>query len=273
MQTSELRKICQKGEGEIFLVSAHVYRPFTIYVTRLYLLLGIRSNIATLHSLMAGLIAAGFALGSQPIHLAMAAAFLQLYFVLDHVDGEVARFDLHRGKQQPSAAGEFFDFWTHFHTVNLVFALIGLGLFVQTGNLLWALLGIAACNISGNFQRMALARTVLCAVARRQMNLDDAKLAPVLDVCCDFSRKQRFAGKLPLKKTIELMVSEAFGFPGNILALTIVLLIDALVSVAHPGFYLFRAGYVIAYCAYGLLSKTVRTIVSIRQLHQVGLAS
>lgn len=269
MRTSELRAICQKGEGEIFLVSAYVYRPFTIYVSRLYIALGIRSNTITFHSLLAGLAASALSLFPSSLHLIEAALCLQLYFVLDHVDGEVARFDIHRGRQTPSLAGEFFDFWTHFHTVNLVFAFMGLGLFLETGHLLWAVLGIVACNISGNFQRMPLANVVLGGVVRGQIDLRDPNVEPILDVCCDISRKQRFGGNLSLGRKLYLFLSEFFGFPGNVIALTIVLLVDGLFGFSQPHFHLLRATYLVFYCAYGLLSKTARTIVSIRQLKAV----
>jgi hypothetical protein len=269
MRTSELRSICQKGEGELFFISAYVYRPFTIYFSRLYILLRIGSNTITFHSLVAGLATAGLALSSAPIYLLAAAFCLQVYFVLDHVDGEVARFDLHRGKQRPSLAGDFFDFWTHFHTVNLVFSFMGLGLFLQTGNLLWVILGILACNISGNFQRMPLANIVLCAIAREQVNIRNPKLEPILDVCCGFSQAKRFSGTLPLSRRIYLFLSEFLGFPGNVIALTIVLIGDGLLSFAQPGAYPFRAAYLLVYTGYGILSKTARTVVSIRQLKEV----
>lgn len=269
MRTSELRPICQKGEGELFLISAYLYRPFTIYISRLYIVLGVRGNTITFHSLVAGLVAAALALSSTPIYLLAAAFFLQVYFVLDHVDGEVARFDLYRRRQKPSLAGEFFDFWTHFHTVNLVFAFMGLGLFLETGHLFWAVLGIVACNISGNFQRMALANTVLSGVARNQVKLDDPKLEPVLDVCCGFSQRKRFAQKMPLAKTVYLFLSEFSGYPGNLIALTLVFVADGLFSLAHPGAHLFRGIFLALYCIYGLLSKTARMIVSMRQLKEV----
>lgn len=266
MRTSELRSICQKGAGELFLVSVYVYRPFTIYISRLYLLLKIRSNTVTLHSLAAGLIAVGFVLSSAPIYLVLAASFLQLYYVLDHVDGEVARFDIHRGHEKPSLAGSFFDFWTHLHTVNLLFAFMGLGLFLQTGNLLWAILGILACNISGNFQRSTLASVILCAAARGQINIRDPKFEPALDACCDLSRSKRFSETLPLNRRIYLLLSEAFGYPGNVLALTVVLLGDGILGLGEPGFHLLRSSYLIVYCGYGILSKTARTVVTLRQL-------
>lgn len=271
MRTAELRSICQKGEGELFLISAYLYRPFSIYISRFYIALGIRSNAITFQSLLAGLAAAALVVAPSPVHLLAAAIFVQLYFILDHVDGEVARYDLYRGIQKPSLAGEFFDFWTHFHTVNLIFAFMGLGVFLQTGQLRWAVLGIVACNISANLQRMPLANVVLTAVARRRLRIDEPALRPILDVCCGFSQEKRFSGKLSVGRTVYLSLSEFFGFPGNVIALTAVLVGDALLGWSHPGAYLLRAIYLALYCTYGLLSKTVRTIVSIRQLKQVPL--
>jgi phosphatidylglycerophosphate synthase len=269
MRTAEFRSICQKGEGELFLISAYVYRPFTIYISRLYIFFGIRGNTITFHSLLCGLLAAAMTLLFTPACLLVAAFFLQLYFVLDHVDGEVARFDIYRGTQKPSLAGEFFDFWTHFHTVNLVFAFTGLGLFLENGNLLWAVLGILAANISGNFQRMPAAHVVLCNVARGQVNIRDPKLEPILDVCCGFSLRKRFGGTLSVGKKIYFFLSEFLGYPGNVIALTIVFIGDGLIGLFHPRMYFFRAAYLVAYCSYGLISKTARTIVTIRQLNDI----
>jgi phosphatidylglycerophosphate synthase len=269
MRTSELRSICQKGEGELFLISAYVYRPFTIYVSRLYLFLGIRGNTITFHSLVCGLTAGALTLFYGPVFLLVAALFLQLYFVLDHVDGEVARFDIHQGRQKRSLAGEFFDFWTHFHTVNLFFAFMGLGLFLETGNPIWAVLGILGANISGNFQRMPAANVVLCSVARGDVNIHDAQLEPILDVCCGFSLRKRFGGTLSVGKKIYFFLSEFLGFPGNVIALTGVLIGDGVTGLFHPGFCVFRAAYLAAYCSYGILSKTARTLVTMRQLSKV----
>lgn len=269
MRTAELRKICQKGEGELFLISAYVYRPFTIYISRFCLSLGLRGNTITFLSLLAGLVAAALVLGWAPFNLLGAAICLQVYFIADHVDGEVVRFDLHRGRQQPSLAGEFFDFWTHFHTVNLIFATMGLGLFLQTGQLLWAILGVVACNISSNLQRMPLANVVLGGVARGQIKLDDPKLEPILDICCGFSQRKRFAQKMPPGKTAYLFLSEFSGYPGNLLALTLVFVADGCLSIVHPGTHLFRCVFLALYCVYGVLSKAARTIVSIRQLKEV----
>ncbi len=251
------------------MISAYLYRPFTIYITRAYIALGLRSNTVTFHSLIAGLAAAALVMFPGPVFLFAAAVCLQIYFILDHVDGEVARFDMQRGRQRPSLAGEFFDFWTHFHSINLIFTFMGLGLFLETGKLIWAVLGIVACNISANFQRMPLANVVLAAVARRRVNIDDPKLLPILDVCCGFSQERRFSGKLPFTKATYLFLSEFFGFPGNVIALTGVLLGDALLSLYHPGTYFLRATYLVFYCIYGLISKTARTVISIRQLKEV----
>ncbi len=264
-----MREICQKGEGELFLVSAYVYRPFTIYFSRFCIFLGLRSNLITFLSLLAGLAAAGLALSSTPFSLLAAAFFLQVYSVLDHVDGEVARFDLHSGKQTPSLAGDYFDFWTHFHTLNLVFACLGLGLFLQTGSVVWAILGILACNISGNFPRLVLASVVLSGLARDKIALREKNLEPILDICCGISQGSRFARQLPFTKRAYLVVSEFLGFPGNVMVLTIVFVGDGLISLSHPRFYLLRTVYLSLYCVYGVLSKAARTIVSIRQLKQV----
>src|SRR5688572_26531770 len=153
LATAELRAITQKGLGEIFLLSQYVYRPFTIHVTRLYALLGWGANTATIHSAIAALGAAAVLIRPGPLTFFLAALGLQGYFVLDHVDGELARLDSWRGRRAMTAGGQYLDFWVHFHSVNLVFGALGVGLALQTGNPVWAITGLLADNCLGNFPK------------------------------------------------------------------------------------------------------------------------
>lgn len=264
MTTRELREICQKGSSEPFLISKYLYRPFTVFVTRFYIQLGVSSNTVTFHSLVAGLIAAAFALSVSPWALLGVAFFVQLYFILDHVDGELARYRIHIGKQMPSLAGEFFDLWTHLHTYNLAFAAVGISLYRQTGNLFWPILGLIACNICGSYQRMTLASVLVGALARGRIDARDPRYAGVLSVShggSDEAPDKRAALKRFFQLGAELVI-----FPGNILGLTAACLGDfALHWTAFPP-VLFRTIYLVAYCTAGIASKIYRTRKTITEL-------
>lgn len=264
MTTRELREVCQKGSSEPFLISKYLYRPFTIHVSRLYIHFGASSNTVTFHSLVAGLIAAGFAVSTEPWTLLAVALFVQLYFILDHVDGEVARYNIRVGRQKPTLAGEFFDLWVHLHTYNLVFAFMGLGMFRQAGSLLWPILGLIACNISGSYQRLTLATVLVGALARNGIALDDPRYAEVLGK----SRGDASEARPSLVKRFFLLGAQLVIFPGNLVGITVACLGDFVLSQSGEPPWFFRALYLSAYCTAGLGSKVFRTRQTIRDLEK-----
>jgi phosphatidylglycerophosphate synthase len=262
MTTRELREICQKGSSEPFVISKYLYRPFTIHFSRVYILCGARSNTVTFHSLVAGLIAAGFAISTQTWALLAVAFFVQLYFVLDHVDGEVARYNLRVGKQTPSLAGEFFDLWVHLHTYNIVFALMGLGMFRETGCVVWPILGVIACNISGSYQRLTLASVLVGALARGRVAVDDPRYAALFGKSHgDTSEASPSAATRFFRLGAELVL-----FPGNLVGISVACLADFVLGMIGGAPWFFRALYLAAYCAAGLASKIFRTRQTIREL-------
>ena len=67
----------------------------------------------------------------------LGALMLQLWYILDHVDGEVARYN-----GESSLTGVYFDELVHYIVHPLVFFGIGWGLFNATGSVKYILLGI-----------------------------------------------------------------------------------------------------------------------------------
>jgi phosphatidylglycerophosphate synthase len=262
MTTRELREICQKGSSEPFVISKYLYRPFTIHFSRLYILCGASSNTVTFHSLVAGLVAAGFAVSTSPWALLGVALFVQLYFILDHVDGEVARYNIRFGRQRPSLAGEFFDLWVHLHTYNFVFALMGLGMYRQTGSVVWPILGLIACNISGSYQRLALSSVLVGALARNRIALDDPRYAGLLGK----SHGDTSEARPTLAKRLFRLGAELVLFPGNLVGITVACVGDFLLGLLGDPSGLVRGVYLVAYCVAGIGSKIYRTRATIREL-------
>jgi len=137
---SELRATVQKGRHrEIGNWLARCWgRPSAIYGTWLAVRLGLSAHQVTLAALVASLGGAvAFGTGSRPGFL-LGVVLAHLGFWLDHVDGQVARWN-----RSASLDGVYHDYLMH-HLVNmsLGFAL-GFGLAARTGNLAWALAGFA----------------------------------------------------------------------------------------------------------------------------------
>lgn len=268
LELPELRAICQKGTGEIFLLSQYVYRPFTIHVTRLYALLGLGANVATIHSALAALSAAGALLWPSVATFLIAAVGLQLYFVLDHVDGELARLDAWIGRRAMTAAGAYFDFWVHFHSINLVFGAFGIGLAFYTGNVIWAVVGLLADNCLGNFPKLALARTMWEVFRRDPSVTQNAVFEEIMtEAVTDGQNRQLLAGSLTVREKVVLLAREALLFPGCLIVLSLALGVDALTSTMRGEFTVAASSsYLVAFALTALASKLRRTRISMDQL-------
>ena len=92
---SELREICQKsrenGTYRFSPFERHFLRRLSIYLTYLASLIGISANAVSIFSIFV-IVAAGFLFATGDLYLSLLACLLvYFFFILDCVDGEVAR--------------------------------------------------------------------------------------------------------------------------------------------------------------------------------------
>jgi phosphatidylglycerophosphate synthase len=259
----ELRQECQKGPGEIFLVSHYLYRPFSLHVTKVYAGFGAHANTATLHSCVAALVAAVAVLFPSPLTFVLAAVGLQVYFLLDHVDGELARLWIWTGRSRPNPSGSFFDCWVHYHSVNLVVLCAGIGLTLQSGNVVWSVVGTLAGNLLGNFTKLTLARTLLRDRDRLPHSVAVESLAdyatdvepPVLDTGVSRLTRMTRIGR------------ELLAYPGPLVLLSLTLFSDAAMSVAADTFTaLATQAYLVTFAVGGTVVRLVRTARVVQML-------
>ncbi len=141
---AELESRSQKPEHRRIgnWLARRVSRPAALRITQLVAPWPVSANMATLAAWAAGVAAGGtFAWGSVAGWM-LGAALLQLWYLLDHVDGQLARL---RGTA--SLDGAQLDYLMH-HTINLLVPLgIGTGLCVRSMEPLWALAGLL-CGVS-----------------------------------------------------------------------------------------------------------------------------
>jgi len=136
----EFERRCQKPDfrrvGNAY--ARRIARPLALYCTRVILPTGVSAHTVTLAAWVTGLAAAGaFAFGSM-LGWVIGAALLQTSYLLDHIDGQIARY-----RRTASLDGVALDFLMH-HTLVMVLPLgIGYGFVNQGGSHLWLLVGIA----------------------------------------------------------------------------------------------------------------------------------
>jgi len=120
---SELREICQKGGPP------HLYRSISIYITKVFLYTPITANQTTGLFIIVGLIAIWLFTDGIYWKNVLASALFLLHYILDYVDGEIARY---RGSCLTS--GVFLDLFGHALLNSAVFAGISFGVYHQYGD-------------------------------------------------------------------------------------------------------------------------------------------
>jgi hypothetical protein len=142
----DFERLCQKPDHRVIgnWMARRVTRPLALKVTRLVAPLGVSAHAATFFAWGAGLAAAFAFAGGTPLFWVVGATLLQLWYLLDHVDGQLARL---RGTE--SLDGAALDYLMH-HTLNLLVPIgIGWG-FGSRGSLLAGLswgLGLFAIGL------------------------------------------------------------------------------------------------------------------------------
>lgn len=135
---TELAARCQKPDYRTVgnWYARRVSRPLALRVTWVLLPTGISAHAVTLSAWAVAVLGA-VALGwGTPLGLVLGAALLQAWYLLDHVDGQIARY---RGAA--SLDGVHLDYLMH-HTVHLIVPLgVGFGIFRETGSATWLLIG------------------------------------------------------------------------------------------------------------------------------------
>ena len=138
---TQLGKICQKPEYKTRgnWMARNITRDMALPVSWVFLHTPVTANQVTLLSLVVGLAACLlFCAGTKGAMLG-GALMLQLWYLLDHVDGHIARY-----RNQTSTTGVYFDYITHYVIHAGVFAGLGIGAARITGNSTFATCGWVA---------------------------------------------------------------------------------------------------------------------------------
>lgn len=138
----ELRALCQSTapnparESKIGLFT----RRFSIYVTKLFLFTSITPNQITVIGMSTYFVGIGFLFFNTVIFNAVAVFLVFFSIVLDGCDGEVARF-----RKQSSIIGRMYaEPVSHDMQYGISFFLIGIAVYLGTGNVIHIILGSVA---------------------------------------------------------------------------------------------------------------------------------
>ncbi len=136
----ELRRICQDQvtRGGSWY-ARNFARRISIYFTKLLLYTPITANQTTFLSVLVGIVAGLLFISGDSWHVLGGAVVLQLWYIFDHVDGEIARY-----RKQTSLTGKYFDYMSHFIVHPYIFASITFGVYNQFHNITVFIFGFCA---------------------------------------------------------------------------------------------------------------------------------
>ncbi len=140
MSLAEFEQRCQKPDHRRIgnWMARRLIRPAALRVTWVVAPWGVSANAATWTAWGFGVAAAATFATGHSTGWALGALLLQIWYLLDHVDGQLARYH-----GTASLDGVQLDYLMH-HSVNVLVALgVGWGLFVNSGNAIWMLCGVA----------------------------------------------------------------------------------------------------------------------------------
>ena len=127
----ELGPLCQKPNyktvGNWYV--RHILRDAALPVTWLLVHTEVSANQITLVSLIVGLLGIAFFAGLSPFYFLLGTALLQLWYFMDHVDGQIARY-----RKTSCLTGRFFDFMTHHIIHGAIFFGLAAYVFRATGS-------------------------------------------------------------------------------------------------------------------------------------------
>lgn len=236
LSLSELKQICWKGSDSLFILSKYTYNHVSIRVTRFFIRLGISANGATFLSLISALASCYFLTQNSPLELGLAAFTIFTYFLLDHCDGELARYYIKVGKKQPSLQGSYYDFLVHFFSSNLMLFFMGVGVYNLFNYKIAVISGLIACIGMSNFPNFCASFILMEKLANKHEMIENLQFKEVLSIL--ESNKQQQSSIInngSFKQKIFYLVKESIFFPGCINMMIVVSILDIIL----PSFTLF----------------------------------
>jgi phosphatidylglycerophosphate synthase len=243
----ELAVICG-GEGRgvdeprnFRIAYAKLVRRLSIRFTWLLLHTRLSANQVTVGAVLVGMAGALLLAWSDFWPLLVALVLLQLSFVLDYSDGEIARYQAHERGDAPNAGGAFLDWIGHYYVPATMTGALAYGAFTVSGRD-WLLLSALVVILSLVRVAYSARDHVLLGLLRDRPELGSstafrrAVLArqggdpELIDLEADYGQRRAGAGgRGPLWRR-QTNLGQVLVFPGFVNLVSLAVIIDLLVS-------------------------------------------
>ena len=236
MTVKEYRALCQKNEQENYFFDKYVFRKISIYFTIFFIRMKVSANQATFLSLLAALGSCYFLMFNSPLMMLMAVALVFLYHLLDHVDGELARYYIAKGRQKPSIQGQYFDVLIHKYSTNLMLFFLGISVYNLYGHQWAVLLGFAACIGMSAFPNVIASQVMVMKIANdKDIVFNNEQAEEILYLLEKKKEQLKKIHEQNVFKKAKKLFTEILFFPGALMMIMLVVTID----IFNSGFVLF----------------------------------
>ena len=233
---SEIKKIIAKPQVNFKSpwYARAVIRKISVYVTWLLLHTDISANQVTLVQNVLGFIGFFLLCSSHVGWAFLGVLIIQFGYVLDCVDGEIARY-----RKTPSVNGLFMDVFNHVSVIPLIPAGLGFHYYHVSGNyLLYPILGVLGGLFCMSPTNLAAKDTLILLMERRKAPAYDYRgFEKEGDRDLDPSSKQ--GGKSHFVKKIIIRAVNYWGFlahyPGSMNVISILVLVELFLGRASVG--------------------------------------
>lgn len=236
----------------------YVIRPISLYFTWLILQTGMSANqITVLHGIFGTAGAAMLGFADDSIRFT-GLALLYFSYILDNVDGEVARF-----RKQVSISGKYLDSVMHAIVNMMLFFGFGFGIFLQTSRIEMVVLGFLAGFFAQRFDVYAMhTEAAQTALSHLDSNYEyysklESKLEDKKELRLQHISK---TAENPLKR----LLFAVFAYPGTLNVITILLFVEFLTNIVTDNFPPATLS-ILALYFYGILLP-LRRVITIRKI-------
>lgn len=239
----ELRKICQpESVKQTDVVLAKIfYRKFSIYFTYLLLQLRVNANLATIIGITFSFLGIVMICFNKDLLLIVGALFLQIGYLFDCIDGEIARYDrIKQGKEIVNLSGDYMDAMGHLLIQPLMIFSLGFGVIYyfpdkSLGIILLAFAG--AMGIIG-LPNIAVASSIYTKIKKFSGIMSNSNFKKLISEKVSFS-EHRYNPDIPPRSFPPL--DEILVFPGLMVNVTFICVIEAILRYFNQ---FLLAGYI-----------------------------
>ena len=239
LNRDNLKTVIQSGGGSGYI--SDMTRKLSFGISLICIRLKIHSNTVTAASLFFAVFGAILQSFNDLKYLHLSIVFILLYNILDHVDGELARYEKVINKEKKGLDGPYFDSLVHYIFTPLLFFSIGLAFYKNDGSELSLWCGLIVGMWLSTYGSSASYRILMDFIFHEgDNNKTLKKIKPI------WKHNKNQKNNISFKKKFFSLIRESFSTIGQIYLLTGLHLINLIFSIPFQlrFYYLYLMGLI-----------------------------